>query len=248
MNIIFRKIGSMFSSLGKGDFISLFNDFLANIGLRHWIGISETCFFSIAPLNERKSTEPLEKVEPNPFSVQMEAGQGIAPELLECMEGGTGYEYMSDEAIKMKFDILAAMGSEVVTARDDSKIVAFFWKTKSKYVMPCKDSKIVLEMNPNVSIIEMIFVKDEYRRMGLYSILFKEASKCSPDDIFACIVSKGNIASIKAQLKLGFQSAGRMRYFYLGRFLFADFIFGKTKKRFMRVPRKEPYCSLRLEL
>lgn len=224
------KIRSAWRALCQIELIELFNVAFRTIGLGKRVRISYNNFYAINSVEEQKCCDSVREGVDYPYKLTLETDAGIIPGLLECMEGGTGYEHLTPEQITDKFARLLRGGSCVCVIRNEEKIAGFFWLTRGIYEVPCSNRKIIVQLEDDMTVIEFIFIKQSYRRAQVYSRTLDVIQNKYPTERFMCVINRFNEASKKAHEKMGFFSPGKVLYLCFFKEVFAYFRFGKTRR------------------
>jgi RimJ/RimL family protein N-acetyltransferase len=248
MTFIFRKIYNHWSFFRNGNsaerfnlILSHFNRIIIFLRLWNWFAIlGKHYFFSLDSFTQRNKTEPF-PAEEFPFQISIATTPDIIPQLLECMEGSSDYDYLTREEIIEKFNELLQQGSKVCAVRENDDVIGFFWITVRYYYVPCVRCKIALELKEETAFIEFIFIKASHRRKNIYSMMVKQLVRLYPNTRFFCLVNSFNLPSIKAQLRLGFKPSGSLFYFRFFRCLLATMRFEKTRQWLFHPKENIPY-------
>jgi L-amino acid N-acyltransferase YncA len=155
------------------------------------------------------SSFPSEDYPPKGYwTVSSETTAEIIPLLLSCATDCP----KSSEILRKKFGQLQQKGGTVWFAKHQNEIIGFVWATKDNYQMPCSNKKIFIALSEKNIFLESAFVKNEYRRKGVYSKILQTLRQNFPEIIFSCVVDYDNSPSLQAHIKNGFTQTGTLWY------------------------------------
>ena len=237
MSTIARKFVSAWKMILTGEWIELTNNLLRLLRLNRSIWVSKTLMFIKSPTT--CLGVPLSSNHSR-FEIEEVGDPSIIPALVQCLEGTKDYSY-TPEQLKDKFEMMFQNGSHVWIAKDteeEMRIAGLLWITSRQYPI---QERILLLLPDALSFQEFVFIREEYRRFGLYSQMIQTAHRHLKPNALGSIVPPSNLPSIQAHQKNGFQGNGAILYFYFFGLMLASFRFGNVKKRLFRIKLPELY-------
>lgn len=236
----FGKIRSASGYLIRGRFVEFFNAVTRFLRLNSVLGIGDKRFFTL-DANRPGRGHPTDE-HCNRFAIVREEDESKAvTEPLRCMEGTSQYPWISPEARREKFEQLFRAGSRPWIARDreTGETAGFAWETRGIYVVPHGKTRLPIKLEPDSAVIEMVFVKKECRRLGVFTAILAAMDRELTSFNLSAMTESHNVASSRAFLRYGFRPDGRVLHYYAFGRVYASLRFGKIRKCFVRVRESE---------